>query len=231
LVIASVVDEAARSLVDRFARGAATLLTPHDLSVAGTRVSAGAFSDGILATREGVVRFDQVTGVVTLIPCVYPEELVHITKENRTYVASEMTAFLSYVLAELPCPKLNAPTTTCLSGPGWQQEHWVTLAHRSRIPVAAVTRRSRRLPREEVPELAATTLTVVGDRVVGSRDEVLGACATRLARAAGLDLLRMSFDRQRDGSHRFICATQFVDVMGQEVSAAIVRYFEQRRAS
>jgi hypothetical protein len=226
LVVASIVDEGALALVERFPRGAATLLTPRDLSVGGICVSTRAFSDGILATRHGVVRLDQVTGVLTLLPCIYPEELVHITKENRTYVACEMTAFLSYVLSGLSCPKLNPATATCLSGPNWQQEHRVTLAHRLEIPVAPVIKRSPRLARDEVAQFPVLTLTVVGRDIVGSRDEVLGAYAAGLARAASLDLLRVSFGCQADGTSCFLSATQFVEVMDFEVSAAIVRYFE-----
>ena len=39
--------------------------------------------------------------------------------DDRTYVASEITAFLFYFLTRLQCPALNRPTAHCLTVPSW----------------------------------------------------------------------------------------------------------------
>jgi len=103
--------------------------------VAGWRQSLGGV-DGDAAVVEGKrVPQKEITGVLTRLPCVFEQELVDITPDDRRYVAAEMTAFLLFWLSRLKCPVLNRPTPTCLSGPYWRREKWIHVAARVGIPV------------------------------------------------------------------------------------------------
>jgi hypothetical protein len=73
---------------------------------------------------------------------------------------------------------------------------------------------------------AAASVTVIGRRVVGADDPRLHVYAERLAHAASLNLLQVTFTRQMDGQYRFRSATQFPDVTDDRVAAAITGYFD-----
>jgi hypothetical protein len=227
LIVASSLDDRASELLGRFQGTDAALLTPRDLSVSGISVNTQSISSGSLVADTRSIRIDRIGGIVTLIPFVQPDELVHITADDRAYVAREMTAFLTFVLAEISCAKLNPPTATCLSGPAWHQEHWVTLARRLEIPVNP--RRRASPPGDTADDGCdppAARVTVVGRQVVGSDDRGLQAYSQRLAHAASLNLLQVTFTRPTDGQYRFRSATQFPDVTENRVAAAITSHFE-----
>ena len=62
-----------------------------------------------------------ITGVLTRLPAVQPEDLAHIATADRDYVASEMTAFLIAFVSALPCRVLDRPSAGALSGPAWRR--------------------------------------------------------------------------------------------------------------
>ncbi len=223
LVVASRVDDEARMLVSEFPRGHAALLTPRDLSTAGWDVRSASLPVSIAAVGGDPIRATSISGVVTLLPCVFAQELVHIVDADRDYVAAEMTAFLLFWLGSLACPLLNRPTSACLSGPNWRLEQWRLAAAQAGVRTIDCARNTRggvvpRTLRESV------TVTLVGDRVIGSADEEVVRGTRLLAAAASVDALRATFQRAPDGV-RFAGALPFVDAGNAEVRQAIVSYF------
>jgi len=108
VVVASHYDEAARSLVDRWANQEARLLTCEDLSVVGWRYSmsgkdevSSSLLDSTAVVDGQVVGVEEISGVLTRLPCVFEQELLHIVPDDRAYIASEMNAFLISWLSEL----------------------------------------------------------------------------------------------------------------------------------
>ena len=108
VVVASRYDEAARSLVDRWANQEARLLTCEDLSVVGWRYSmsgkdevSSSLLDSTAVVDGQVVAVEEISGVLTRLPCVFEQELLHIVPDDRAYIASEMNAFLISWLSEL----------------------------------------------------------------------------------------------------------------------------------
>jgi hypothetical protein len=139
---------------------------------------------------------EQILGVLTLLPCVYPQELTEIAPDDRDYVAQEMTAFLLAWLTELTCPVLNRPNATSLMGPSWPPERWRHLALHAGLRAAPLRRQTTREPAASVqPTSAAACVTVIGDRWIGELPSELAAQARRLADAAGAELLTVVFDR------------------------------------
>jgi hypothetical protein len=108
VVVASHYDEAARSLVDRWANQEARLLTCEDLSIVGWQHSVSgkggetpSLPDSAAVVDGQVVAVEEISGVLTRLPCVFEQELLHIVPDDRAYIASEMNAFLISWLSEL----------------------------------------------------------------------------------------------------------------------------------
>lgn len=207
------------------------MLTATDLSTPGWRVLTSDLA-GSRAVADGtVIPVSSITGVLVRLPAITESELPMIAAADRTYAAQEMTAFLTYWLSSLPCPVLNRPTASSLCGPNWRSERWVLTAARLGLPVSPRKRRTPAFSGEPSPadllswpDDGRVAATVVGDRCVGTQDEVVAARARMLASAAGVDLLSAHFSGQGAGS-RFFEAHTWVNLNDAQTADAIGDYF------
>jgi hypothetical protein len=220
LIVTSSADEAARSLAGHIAADhEIRLVTCRDLSSAGWRhyVSGGGDQVSTAVADGTVVDVREIRAVLTRIPAIDESELVHIAPRDRSYVASEMTAFLWSWLHSLHCTVINPPTRTSLAGPGWRAEQWLHLANQLGTPVCDVA--------VGLPPVASTTdiaiTSVVGEGCVGDVDESLARHSIRLARAAGVELLEVQFT-SRDARAQMVGATPWLDLTRPEVAKAVV---------
>ncbi len=94
LIVASRRDRQARDLVERWSDNGARLLTCEDLWVAGWRYLLGDPENSTLVIGGRSIAAGEITGVLTRLPYVSERELFRIVREDRRYVAAEMTAFL-----------------------------------------------------------------------------------------------------------------------------------------
>lgn len=228
VIVAGRHDEKARDLAERWAPWGAAVLTCEDLSVAGWRHLLDNPEDCEVVIDGQAVAAREITGVLTRLPYVPERELRRIAREDRPYVAAEMTAFLRSWLAGLRCPVLNRPTPACLSGPGWRREQWVYAAARIGIPVQPVAWHldyEAGTP-EEKPIPPETSVTVVGARCLGTAGGALVAQARRLAGAAGADLLAVRFIEAEAG-FRLHSADPWADVSSREVADALLEHFRE----
>lgn len=241
VVVASRHDKAAQALVANWSADGAMLLTPEDLSVVGWRHyvrgvdEAGeaentiSSSSSSWAVVSGVsIALDQITGVLTRLPSIFEQELLHIIPEDRAYVAAEMNAFLISWLSSLKCPVLNRPTPTYLLGPAWRPEQWVYAAAQLGIPVRPVQRQSSLLAsvRPQVIEKPAVKVTVVGGRCLGEVEKPLASHARRLADAAQVDLLTVNFS-SNESSAELLGADLWTDISAPNVADAILEYLSK----
>jgi hypothetical protein len=223
LVAAHRGDADAAALVHRWGARDAHLLNCGDLSTAGWCHPVGASGASTAVIGGRVVGIEQITAVLTLLPCVTADQLIHIVPADRIYVAAEMTAFLVSWLSELTCPVLNRPSAGCLMGPNWGPEQWVHTAARAGIPVRPVHRRVA-LSADPAPEHAAdapTMVTVIGRRCVGEADRMLAMYARRLAAVAGVDMLVAHFDGP-DTRARLVGADLRPDISSPAIADAIL---------
>ncbi|HJU55853.1 MAG TPA: hypothetical protein VJ715_14815 [Pyrinomonadaceae bacterium] len=225
LVIASRVDDAARDLVAEFPRGQAALLTCRDLSRPGWYISNTSPASSTAVADGKRLRGSSIEGVLTLLPCVLPQELVHIVEDDRAYVANEMTSFLLYWLFSLSCPVLNRPTSSCLSGPNWRTEQWLKAAYDLGIPVKHYVRSTRaRAGQIKKEDESLTVVTLVGDDCCGSDDDALCEQVRLLAKRAGVGLLSAHF-YQEGGTNYLARAHTSVPLDSPQVREAIGNYF------
>ena len=203
VIFASRHDADAISLVARWSTHNASLLTSDDLSVAGWRHYLGAQENLSTAVVGGrTVAVAEIKGVLVRWPGVFEQELAHIGEADRGYVAGEMTALMVAWLSSLECPVVNRPTPVNLSGPHWRLEQWTHAAARLGIPVRPARRHIAlgSAERADEPSPNQATVTVVGKRCFGEVDEELSGQARRLAEAAGVALLDVSFSGPEAGS-------------------------------
>lgn len=230
LVLASAFDEQARALVECWGTHGARLLTPADLASPGWSYRVGRDDDTCLVAGGDRIPVRDVAGILVRLSAVSPLELVQIEPGDRAYVAAEMHAFLLAWLTDAPCPVLNRPSATCLSGPWWRAERWAWEAGRLGIPSRPVCRAvtlDAAVPTPDATDHPAVSVVVVGGEWVGEVDPVLGMQARRLAAAAGADLLGVRFTQQ-DGAWRFTGAETTPDPLAPPVEDAILAYFRRR---
>jgi len=226
VVLAGSQDEAAAALAARWNSHETCVLTPEDLSVSGWSYEVRAPSQSLAVIGGRKVAAKEISGVLTRLPWVAEHDLGHFVPEDRAYAASEKTAFLLAWLSGLDCPVLNRPTPGCLSGPCWRAEQWVCLAARLGMRVSPVRRRA---PDDDavLAQTPSAEVVVIGNRCVGDVHPYLADCAGSLAKAAGVDLLLVSFDGAERGS-KFLNASPWPDLWANDVSDAILDYFQRR---
>jgi hypothetical protein len=225
-------DPTPKALVSRWGEHHAAVVTAEDLSQAGWRQHSNGIERNTAVLGGKLVPQAEVTGVLTLLPCVFAEELVDIAPEDRSYVAAEMTAFLLFWLSRLQyqCPVLNRPTSSCLSGPSWRREKWIHAAAQAGIPVQALHRHTA-LPTsvEEEATHGSVTVTVVGKCTFGEVEPDLQRQARCLADLAGVELLAVRFSGPERGA-TFVSADSVPDFSDDGLADAVLAYLRDRQA-
>lgn len=230
VILASRHDAVAQTLAARWSAedvADVVLVTPEGLSQRGWRHYPGSpeSSSAPLGGRD--IGECEITGVLSRMWGVGDSDLPHIVPEDRSYVGMEMTAFITSWLYGLPCPVLNRPTPTCLTGLNWREEEWTHRAARLGIPVRTVRRRLAVGAEPEPPPAPAPmcVVTVVGKRCVGAADEVLKTHARNLAAAAGTELLDVHFDGAGPDAV-FLGVGLWPDVTAPEIADAILEHLK-----
>jgi hypothetical protein len=223
VIVANRRDEAVTWLADRWHDSNVSVLTPLDLSVIGWRhyLPSCGKSTAVADGREISAR--RITGVLTWMQCVCEQDLDHIVPADRSYVASEMTAFLHAWLSGLNCPVLNRPTPSCLCGPNWRTEQWVLLAARLGVPVCPHRRSALHGSNADPYQQPDAEVTVVGSRCFGDVDSEVSANALMVARAAGVALLTVYFTGPNSGA-RFLGASLRPSLVSADVADAILSH-------
>lgn len=223
-------DQTPAAIVSRWGEHDVGVVTAEDLSLAGWRQHLhGIDQDAALVGRR-VLPQKEITGVLTLLPCVFEEELVDIAPEDRSYVAAEMTAFLLFWLSRLQyqCPVLNRPTASCLSGPNWRREQWIYAAAQAGIPVESLRRHTALSAfSNEEAEPSSATVTVIGRRIFGEVELDLHRQARRLADQAGVELLAVRFSGPECGAS-FVSADSFPDFSDEGLADAVLEHLRSR---
>ncbi len=222
VVLASEADAEARTLPARLPGLDLRLLTPADLSRPGWEFRPGRGAG--IAVVDGEAISTPPAAVLVRLPWVAEHDLPHIDAGDRSYVASEMTAFLLAWLSALPCPVLNRPSTTCLAGPLWRPERWAILAAAVGLSVVPVQRSAGgdSTSPEPLPPADPVVVTVVGNRCLGPADQTGASRLQRLARLAGAEVLTVSLDEAGPGGARFLAASPWPNLADDTVLDALL---------
>lgn len=223
LVLAHRGDLPARRLVEAWRAHDARLVTLADLSRPGWRHSLGDAGPEIAVASGDLVPISSIRGVLTRIACATPEDLPQVVDADRPYVAAEISAFLTAWLTQLRCPVINRPATNSLMGAPHSAEGWIALAARTGL-TPPWTRRAFPAPPDATWPAEAVTASVLGDRCFGAVDPALADQACRLAAAAGVELLAVTFSHPGAGA-AFLGAHLWPDVSLPELAGALLARF------
>jgi hypothetical protein len=185
-VLASELDSEARSVVAAWSHHGAALLSARDLTTAGWEFHSADPAAGFAVLEGRRVPVAKLQAVLTRRPAVLAEEFTFLTRNDRSYAAAEINAFLVAWLTSLPCKVVNRPTTTSLCGPAWDAIHW-----RSAAAAAGVDWIT------ENDDSAVERVIVCGSQCFFATTAKQEAAAQLLAHAAGVDLLSVSFRGDR----------------------------------
>jgi hypothetical protein len=166
------------------------VLEPSGLSVPGWSHDPENPREDRLVVRGEICPTSRLTAVITALDAVDPFDLPHVQTEDRSFVASEMTAFLRSWLQTLACPVLDRPTTLALSGAASDRAVWSAAA-------AAATVADRQTA--SIPRTRTRAITVVAGRVVGPAPEPAAATALSLAHAAHVTAARLTLTDDAHG--------------------------------
>jgi hypothetical protein len=193
LMLATRDDDPARMLADRLGEGT-VVISPQDLSRPGwTYARKPSLRTGV--SRHGRFRADDLTAVVSRISAIQPVDLTHVRTGDRDYVAAEMTAFLRAWLTGLPCPVVNPPTSTCLSGPALTDHQWVVLCNQLSVPVRPARHTVPAAPgHRHIPAACRVTICRGVSTATGPCSAVLLEHARRLAAQVRVEWLAVLFD-------------------------------------
>jgi hypothetical protein len=223
VVLASRHDAVALDAVGRWRAGgtAAELLCGADLACAGWRLASDGTSTAVVGGRR--VEAGAITGVVSRLAAVTPDEIPEVHAADRHYAAAEMSAFLLAWIASLRCPVLNRATPGSLAGPAWSQAQWTACAARAGLAIRPLALGSSAVPGGPAARAATVVVQVVGETSLGG-DESARRAALALARAAGVDLLRVVLEPgARSEAPLFVSADPWVDLGDAEVAGAVAR--------
>jgi hypothetical protein len=159
------------------------VLEPSGLSVPGWAHHPEHPQDDRLVVDGEVHPVDRLTAVITALDAVAPFDLPDVRARDRSFVATEMTAFLRCWLLGLSCLVIDPPSPVALSGSAADRAVWSRAAAELAVPD---------LQAAPVPRTRTRAVTVIAGRVVGPGPEPAAATALSLARAAGVTAARLT---------------------------------------
>lgn len=213
-------DAAAQQAVATWPRGEATLLTVTDLSTEGWRVDTERFAEGSFVASGRVYPVQQLSGVINLIPFIHEKELLSVFAEDRSYVASEMTAFLTYWLNRLECPVLNRPAPDLLVRTNWSQATWCRMAAEVGLDVAP----------EASTQVSQQPVVVLQGRVVNPAGWPVAEAVQTLAEQTGHAYLEAYFTGSAQHP-QFVGVSQLPTVQQPAVLRALHEFFNAKSAA
>jgi hypothetical protein len=235
LLISDGDDGAAQQFADDLRR-TTVVLQPPDLCVPGWRYDPGNPDDARVVAGAAVHPVSDLDAIVCALPLIRPATLTFVHEDDQAYVAAELTAMLTAILATVRCPVLNPPRGGCLCGPGWPPETWAVLASQAGVPTWPLRRapelKSQSSRRTASPEAGETevVVTVCGRQVVErDADETLVEQALTLAESSGVPLLTTKF-RRRGGVPLLTGVLPWPDLARPGLAAAVSRHLEETGA-
>jgi hypothetical protein len=218
VVVGSRHDAVAIDLVARWP--GAALCSAEDLVRPGWVWRRGHAASRTWMVEASAVGDDDVTGVFIRRSAVYAEELVTTHPADRTFLAAEAHAFLTFVLATTSARVVNPVVDGAFGEEALRPERWTAVASEVGIRMCPVrvTSEARRQP-----NACASELEVVGGDVFGRASARMLDAARRLVHGLGADWGVLLLDAR----HRLITVTG-ARRPSVRAAAALARLLEAR---
>jgi hypothetical protein len=228
LVISSIANEAAPSMVDQFPEGAASLITTTELNKsfkAGISVNDFEFSLITMNNKQAPVR--DISGVVCTVPYFLPQEFYYIESADRDYVCAEMNAFFIYFLSTLRCKKINPPSVKSFTGLSMHKFEWIKIVHHLKIPIWPFElKNGAPVGSEDAQKIKYYTWTLIGKNVVENNvPENVQTWMRQISKAFSLPYLSCVFVSVNRKDYFLWNILSIPSVDTEESRNAIVNYF------
>jgi hypothetical protein len=222
VIIASRYDQQALVLANRWLQRDVRLMTCHDLSLRGWQYHPTRPQKSVAVIAGQAVPVTEIAGIINRLPGIQEYEIPQIVSTDRSYVATEMTAFLCAWLNHLPCPVWNKPTANCLLGSSWRTAQWIQAAAQLGMQVPNIQQEIYFNAPDQKAEYPkdAVSATVIGDRTIGEIDSKLAQKSRELARLAQVNLLTVHFSSLKPDAV-FLGAELLVDISSDVISDTI----------
>jgi hypothetical protein len=192
VVVGSSHDSVATDLVASWPQAA--LCSAEDLVSPGWVWRHGQPASRTWIVDKKEVSDDRVTGVFVRRASVYAEELMTTHPDDRAYLASEIHAFLVFVLASTSARVVNPINEGAFGEAALRPHRWIHLASQLGISIRPLRVSSE--PRRPV-RYRTFTVEVVGDEVFGDAPANLHESARRLAEALEIGWGVFVFDTRK----------------------------------
>jgi hypothetical protein len=219
LVLAADGDQGAAALAAELAPRPARVVSCLDFAASPFALHDPGLQASSVTIGGERVPLPAIEAVVNALPAVSPDALVVYDPAEREYQAAEMHAWLSFVLAALPCPVLNPPSRLSLTGPVLNALGWFHLARAAGVPVAATEVSS-----DDVhgPARAAGADALEVTWASGTAERTCGLRYTgAIARRAGLGYLKAWYRRGASGRPLFAGASSVPDLASESTRRRI----------
>src|SRR5258706_5477557 len=228
LVLASIADAAAVAFAEELADATAvSVITCRDLAEHATQLRFPGFEASSLTVGGQVLSVSAITGVINLLPAIFPAELVFYPPEEQEYQASEFHALLAFFLTALAAPVVNRASALSLNGPYANPLGWHHLARGLGLPVAPIRLDTNRFvsPFAAPSGVELVEASCLGGQLIGPSAGAAGAHTLALARAAGVEYLRAVYTPAARGGLRFLSAHTTPDLRHAATRQGLRDYF------
>jgi hypothetical protein len=228
LILASIVDAAASTFARELADTATSrVLTCRDLAENRLVVRHPDFAASTLTVGDREISIDEISGVLNLLPAVFPEELIFYPPEEQDYQAAEFHALLTFLLNRLACPVVNRPAGGSLAGAFVSPLSWRHLAWRAGIPAAPLDVDTDDVAIPFRPPRSSTAVEVrcLAGRVLAPSGTAADHYSLLLARHAGTDYLRALYDNAGGGAPELVMVSTVPDLGNIDERRALIELF------
>jgi hypothetical protein len=234
-IISNIANDAAPLLAARFPPGTACVVQATNFQqIIRMGIPVHDFWNSQIRMGGRIYSATEIRGILTTIPCFFPQEFFYIKPADREYACTELNAFFIYLLGANPCVKMNRAGTLGFAGGDFNKILWAAVAKNMGIPVFPFNMGTRDLTKEDthLPEIRKLIkVNQIGDETLGkNKTSFMEESAIRLARFFDLPYLSSTFAiTKRHGVCLFDLG--FIpDIKTREHQRSIIRFFKKSEA-
>lgn len=190
------------------------LLTVKDMMSEGWELYSDRFEDSFFVANGKQCAVNQIDGVINLLPFIYEKELIQIKEEDRSYVASELTAMMTYFLTKLSCKTINRPDAESLMGSSNLYYQWKHLVQKLGIGVQNISDQS-----------PTACIYVVGEMLLNLQELPFANEIRLLAKQLNTNYLEVKFV-QSDNTWYCIAISKTINLTHAGVMELLRYYFD-----
>jgi hypothetical protein len=231
LILASIVDAAAAAFAEEFAAAASvSLMTCRDLAASRIALRHPDFAVSTLTIGGKQISVREISGIINLLPAVFPEELFFYPPEEQEYQAAEFHALLTFLLSGIDGPVINRPTGGSLAGPFLNPLAWYHVARRAGVPLCSISIDTDDFVNPFAVPVSATAFEVscLGGSILSPSGTAADRNTLALSSVANVEYLRAVYERTANGNLELAMIRTVPDLSSAATRRALMDFFAQQ---